>query len=150
MDKVDVIQWFADPSDPSGQSSVHDSISVNGVLFEDPENQLRNALTLDSVDNKFKFTTKRVLDTKGPLDAAIELDQVLSLSIATGSSGTKWEQRTDIGNLGLYLPGEPGGISTTEDARIAAYEAHGWICFVAWFPLGFALLATQRYYKAHW
>ena len=23
-------------------------------------------------------------------------------------------------------------------------------CFVAWFPIGFVLIATQRYYKTHW
>ena len=36
------------------------------------------------------------------------------------------------------------------EARIAAYEAHGWWCLVAWFPIGFMLLATQRYYKTNW
>ena len=28
------------------------------------------------------------------------------------------------------------------EARISAYEAHGWWCLVAWFPIGFMLLAT--------
>ena len=37
-----------------------------------------------------------------------------------------------------------------KEARIKAYEIHGWLCLVAWFPLGFALIATQRYYKTKW
>ena len=36
------------------------------------------------------------------------------------------------------------------DSRIKEYEIHGWLCLVAWFPLGFALIATKRYYKTRW
>ena len=40
--------------------------------------------------------------------------------------------------------------SGIEEARIKAYELHGWITLIAWFPIGFALLATKRYYKTRW
>ena len=33
-------------------------------------------------------------------------------------------------------------MSTFENSRIKEYEAHGWWCLIAWFPLGFALVAT--------
>ncbi len=36
------------------------------------------------------------------------------------------------------------------DARIRAYERHGIWLLVVWFPIGFYLLATQRYYKKRW
>ena len=41
-------------------------------------------------------------------------------------------------------------VLTTEDLRVKTYEKHGWWCLVVWFPLGFMLLATQRYYKTNW
>ena len=39
---------------------------------------------------------------------------------------------------------------TFKEARIKVYEDHGWWTLVCWFPLGFVLLATQRYYKTKW
>ena len=33
---------------------------------------------------------------------------------------------------------------------MSIYELHGLVTLIAWFPLGFLLLATQRYYKTQW
>ena len=41
-------------------------------------------------------------------------------------------------------------VPSFSEARLSVYEAHGWWTLVAWFPLGFALIATQRYYKTPW
>lgn len=41
-------------------------------------------------------------------------------------------------------------ILTHEELRQKPYEKHGVWCFIAWFPIGFLLLATQRYYKTSW
>ena len=40
--------------------------------------------------------------------------------------------------------------SNLNDARLSQYESHGWWTLISWFPLGFALLATKRYYVTHW
>ena len=45
---------------------------------------------------------------------------------------------------------EPQDMPTLQESRIRRYEAHGWWTIAVWFPLGFALLATQRYYKVNW
>ena len=37
-----------------------------------------------------------------------------------------------------------------DNARIPDYEIHGIVTLIAFFPIGFALLATKRYYKTHW
>ena len=66
------------------QSSVHDRISVRGVLLENKEEHLRNFVHLDAFDNKVKFTTWRPFDTGDPLDTLITLDGPLPLSIASG------------------------------------------------------------------
>ena len=42
------------------------------------------------------------------------------------------------------------GTETFEEARIRAYERHGVWLLAAWFPIGFYLLASQRYYKTRW
>lgn len=34
--------------------------------------------------------------------------------------------------------------------RVPTYEAHGIWMFFAWMPLGYALLATKRYFKGNW
>ena len=38
----------------------------------------------------------------------------------------------------------------SSERRIPEYETHGWVTLVSWFPLGFALIATKRYYKTQW
>lgn len=72
----------------------------------------------------------------------------------------KWNQRTNHGRVNLFfntlaiennLPIlKLSDESTFQDARIKEYETHGWVTLIAWFPLGFALLATKRYYKTKW
>lgn len=34
--------------------------------------------------------------------------------------------------------------------RVSVYETHGIWMWVAWVPLGFALIATKRYIKGQW
>ena len=145
------------------QSTVYDRISVKGILLENKVNQLRNFVHLDDYDDLVKFTTWRAFDTADPLDTLVKLDAALPLSIASGQKDTTWEQRTDFGQINLFLHSTPltidpsdfltpenDPIMTFEEARIKPYETHGIWCLIAWFPLGFALLATQRYYKTRW
>lgn len=67
---------------------------------------------------------------------------------------TDWSESFDHGQVNLILNsstalGEESKPSF-HDARIKAYEIHGWICLVAWFPLGYTLIATKRYFKTRW
>ena len=34
-----------------------------------------------------------------------------------------------------------------QERRIPEYETHGWWTLIAWFPLGYALIASKRYFK---
>lgn len=69
------------------QSSVHDRISVRGVLLENKEEHLRNFVHLDDHDNRVKFTTWRPFDTGDPLDTLVLLDEPLPLAVASGIKG---------------------------------------------------------------
>ena len=83
------------------------------------------------------------------------------MSFASGATaGTEWESRTEHGHIELFLTNQKPekvvlSIVSTEpeepalevkmsfdESRITAYEIHGWLCLAAWFPLGFALIAT--------
>ena len=173
--EADVIWWEAgatgyDPSDQPNtmteeivlreKSKVYDRISVHGVLLENKENQMRNYLKLDDHQNRVTFTTWRAFDTKDPLDQKLAFDSKMPFSIASGKVGTPWEEKTSHGSIDLWLNSTPIKDSdraskmdlrpSFEQSRISDYETHGWWCLVAWFPIGFVLLASQRYYKTHW
>ena len=108
-------------------------------------------VTLDDASDKVVFTTWRPFDTKDALDRLIKIDSVVPFSIVSGSAATPWESRSEHGRINLYFSAiavedQPIPVPSTEttfaDSRIQTYETHGWWCLVAWFPLGFALLAT--------
>lgn len=153
-------QTMTEEIDLRGQSKVFDRISVHGVLLEDKKNQMRNFVHLDDYTDRVRFTTWRAFGTKDPLDQVLALNSKMPISLAAGKSGTSWEEKTFHGSINLYLNKEPTTDShpvkqinvrpTFEQSRISEYEAHGWWCLMAWFPIGFMLLATQRYYKTRW
>ena len=150
------------------ESQILNQMTVRGNLgtFVDSyEDSLRSTIRLDEENDKVEFTTIRPFDTKDSLDRILELDTIVPLSIASGSQSDSWEERTDHGRVNLFFnsialenvpaPEPPAEVDEIvrepfDDARIGAYEKHGWITMVAWFPLGFALLATKRYYKTRW
>ena len=109
------------------------------------------------MNDTVEMRTVRPFDTKDPLDAVFKMDSIFNLAFAAGvTADTEWEQRTDLGRLDLFASSvKPQELvvevkTPFEEARIKAYEIHGWLCLVAWFPLGFALIATKRYYKTRW
>ena len=136
---------------------------MHGVLLDNIENQLRS--TVQFVDGeRIEFKTWRLFNTGDPLDVVINPDEELPLMIASGSSETAWEDRFEHGQVRLKINSgsleewplhsddfiAPVEKLSFEKSRILAYEDHGWWTLICWFPLGFALLATQRYYKTPW
>ena len=73
------------------KSTVHDRISVRGVLLENKVEHLRNFVHLDDHDDLVKFTTWRPFDTGDPLDTLVVLDGPVPLSIASGRKDQEWE-----------------------------------------------------------
>ena len=153
------------------RSTVHDRVAYKNVLLDNKvdlnqhANLLRNSIKLDDSADKVHFTTWRPFDTLDPLDAVLKLESQFPFTLASGSSLDQWEQRSEHGTINLFFnaiplearpePSDEPTPDVTErlpfaEAREPTYEAHGWWCLVAWFPLGFALLATKRYYKVPW
>ena len=134
-----------------------------------PENDAKEFLSNDIyIDQSFYFTTRRPLQADDSIHTGIELDSIVRLSLASGATAeTGWSERVEHGKIDLYfnsqasrieefIPLTPSKDTTGEedidfsDARHKVYENHGWVTLVAWFPLGFALLATKRYYRTKW
>lgn len=160
-----VIQWVTS-ADFLESGSATERIAVRGVLLPTPHDNLRVTQQRLEASKQVEFATLRAFDTGDPLDIAVAPDATLQLAFASGrSAATPWEARDDHGYIELLLATqEPvsaqvsagGDLSVVEaqlpfnEARISAYEVHGWLCLAAWFPLGFALIATKRYYKTRW
>ena len=86
-----------------------------------------------------------------------EIEGEVDICIASGETvDTTYENRTFYGCVELFIINESiRYIDVPErpafsDARISQYESHGWWTMISWFPLGFALVATKRYYKTPW
>ena len=156
---ADVIQWVSALSvnQLMLDSKAMDQLSVKGVLLDTPNDHLTTTKVLDIVNSTVEMTTKRAFDTKDPLDKVVDMDSMFQLTFAMGEKlSTTWETRTNLGNIDLFISDVPLQELVIEktipfdEARIHAYEIHGWLCLVAWFPIGFALIATKRYYKTKW
>ena len=120
--EADIMQWVAGPTsletdmesvdlqqkiELRGQSQVHDRISVHGVLLDNIDDHLRSLVQLDDAEKKVRFTTWRPFDTNDALDWVIKLDEIIPISIASGSADTEWSERIDHGQIELYLSSVP-------------------------------------------
>jgi hypothetical protein len=77
------------------------------VLLDNIDDHLRSLVQLDDAEKKVRFTTWRPFDTNDALDWVIELDEIIPISIASGSADTKWSERFDHGQIELYLSSVP-------------------------------------------
>ena len=57
---------------------------MKNVLFDNLENNLRSAITLDSATDTVSFTTWRSFDTQDDLDEVLLYNKSIPMSIASG------------------------------------------------------------------
>ena len=173
---ADIIQWITgesqEPEKLKEESKIFDHIAIKGVLLtSNTDSYLENVVNVDE-RRIVNFTTWRPFQISDELHTQISLQNEIPLIFASGpTAATEWKDRTEHGKISLVysLEGIGGGDDqngtvpdsslntdqTTQDLdlndfqerRIPEYETHGWWTLIAWFPLGYALVASKRYFK---
>ena len=157
-----IIQWVSpaksigseEPQEEIG-GSTYEAFLTQGVMHDHHKAKLVSAYeTLGAEQGKSQFTTWLPLSDAKSFLQPNETSVRISIRSGPASHFADWNESFDHGQIDYILNssaalGEESKPSF-KDARIKAYEIHGWICLVAWFPLGYALIATKRYFKTHW
>lgn len=74
----DIIQWVTASTEEKlvDESTVHDKISVRGVLLQNPQEDVSLVSPLEVNKGKVHMSTKRAFDTDDPLDTVIKMDSI--------------------------------------------------------------------------